>query len=270
MNKLYVLLTVIVCGAAIIIGNLHWNHKISAKAEKTVAEKEVEQVSPVEEETSSEKKAIDVTALSANLPKELQEKIKNAVNTKKPLQFIIYGSDSTATDKEAWPELFKKQLTTSYGEGIFNITVLSEGTKTSREVVDEKSYEQVSNAKPDIILYEPPMLKDNESVIGIENTLKNIETMMDAWKEVNEDVTIFIQPSNPLYNANFYPKQVNQLKDYTETNDIVYLNHWENWPELDDEKMEDYLADMGEQPSLPNQSGHKVWADYLTKYFIGK
>ncbi|MDQ0231422.1 SGNH/GDSL hydrolase family protein [Metabacillus malikii] len=267
MNKLYVLLTLIICGAAIIFGNLHWNDKISAQGEKaSPAQKSVvdkEKNEPVHTQ-------IDVAVLSKNLPENVQKKIKQASETKKPLQFVIYGSDSTPTEKGAWPEQLKNKLIESYGEGIFNLTVISEGAKTTREVIDGEGYKEVSKLKPDIVLFEPFMLKDNNAVVGIPNTLANIEDMLEDWKSVNPEVTVFLQPSNPLFNATFYPVQIKDLQDYAAEQKLPYLNHWENWPKLDDEKMNQYLTKQDDQPSVPSEEGHKIWADYLIEYFVAE
>ena len=267
VKRVYVLVILILCGAAIIYGNLHWNHKISAQGEDKATVKETEEV---KEEPKNANENVDVAAYTSNLSEDLQAKIKNAKDSGEPLELIIYGSDATSEETGAWPDLLTKKLIDTYGEDIFKITVISEGTQTSRDIVNERSYEEVSNVNPDVILFEPFMLKDNDGLIGMENTIENIEIMMDSWKTANKDVTILIQPPNPLYNANFYPSQVNDLKEYVENEGIVYLNHWEKWPELDDPKMEDYLSKVDDQPSQPNGSGNKVWAEYLIEFFIAE
>ena len=50
-----------------------------------------------------------------------------------------------------------------------------------------------------------------------------------------------IQPPHPLYQATYYPVQVEALAQYAEDNDIPYLNHWEAWPDQDSKEIKDYL-----------------------------
>ncbi|QGQ48180.1 SGNH/GDSL hydrolase family protein [Metabacillus sediminilitoris] len=261
MKKLIVLITLIVCGAAIIFGNIHWNNKISAHGEEMKNTNREASDENVEEDIK-----LDISTYSSNLPKGLQQKMNNAISSGKPLQLVIYGSDATSDEEGAWPYLLTKQLKGIYGEELFNVTVLSEGNKTTLDVVEQKSYEEVNKLKPDVILFEPFMLNDNSGVIGVPNTINNIETMIKSWEESNKDVTILMQPTNPIHGATFYPKQVDELKVFAETNKIIYLNHWEKWPELADETMKEYLIDN----SQPNEKGNKVWADFLINYFIAK
>ncbi|MGM0876415.1 MAG: SGNH/GDSL hydrolase family protein [Bacillota bacterium] len=262
MEKIFVLVTLIVCGIAIIFGNLHWNNKISAQGKKVT--NTVEIVDTAQEMPKDEVKQSEILTYTSNLPEELQEKVKNAASSGKPLQLVIYGSNATSTEEGAWPDLLSKELNATYGENVFEITVLS-NDKTTRDLVIEKTYEEINELQPDILLFEPSMLKDN-GLIGIINTLENIQTMVVAWQDANEEMTLMIQPSNPIYSATYYPSEVSQLKDYAEKNDIIYLNHWENWPDLEDAKMEDHLTKSNE----PNKSGNKVWAEYVINYFIAK
>jgi hypothetical protein len=259
VNKLYVLVTLILCGAAIIFGNLHWNNKISAHAEK---ETSTENVGSVQEETNKKNKELDLSKYSSHLPEALQEKINKAASSKQPLKFVIYG---TSDVEIAWSAQLIKELKATYGDNVFEITVLSTGDKSTRDLVNDKSYEEINELKPDILLFEPSMLKDN-GLIGIINTLENVQTIVEAWQGANKEMTLMIQPPNPLHSATYYPSEIAQLKEFSEKNGILYLNHWENWPDLEDEKMKDYLTNTNE----PNESGNRVWADYLINYFIAK
>ena len=259
MKKLFVLVTLLVCGAAIIFGNVHWNHKISAQGAKVTNK---EEVGTVKGESGKGKV---VSSYSSNLPEKLQEKLNKAATSGKPLKLVIYGTNATTNEEWMWPNLLSKELIDTYGKNVFEITVLSTGNNTTHDIVNNQSYKEINELQPDILLFEPSMLKDNGNV-GIENSLHNVQTMVDSWQEANKDLTLMIQPPNPLYSANFYPIEISQLQEYAEKNDMIYLNHWENWPDLEDPKMEDYLTETNDA----NKSGHEVWADYLIDYFVGQ
>ena len=272
VKRLITIGTVVLCGGIIFAGNNHWNNKISAQSEKvtrnedviTTKTQELQTTIPKEEPIEEDKK--EKPTYTRNLPKELQEKISNATTTGKPLQFVIYGSKATSQEANAWPDLLGKQLAATYGENVFNITVLSEGDKTSIDVMRSNSYEKVSELKPDLILFEPFMIKDSSSKIATKNRIGSIEKMVATWTAENKEVTIFMQPSNPIAGATYYPNQVAKIAEHAKENNIIYLNHWENWPESKDKKIKDYLTDTSE----PNGSGHKVWAEYLINYFVAK
>lgn len=256
VKKIFVIATLSTCGAAIIFGNIHWENKISVYDGK----EKIDSAAVITKEESNN--SIDTYKYSKDLPEPLQKKINDAANTGKPVKLVIYG---TSSEKGAWPDQFSKELKAAYGENLFTVTVLSTGDKTSRDLVNDDSYEEVNELQPDILLFEPSMLKDN-GVVGISNTLENIQTMITSWNTSNKDMTLILQPPNPLYSAILYPKEVAQLQDYAEKNNIIYLNHWENWPNLEDNKMEDYLTEEGKA----NENGNKIWSEYLIKYFIAK
>ncbi len=257
MKKIIVLVTLIVCGAVIILGNLHWNQKLSAQGE-SIAKKAV----PVEAIKEEKQVKPDVLTYATNLPEDVQEKIKIAVDSNEPVEFVIFG---TSDVEGTWIEPFKKEITTTYGENVFEITAISTGDNSTRELVNEEIYEEVNELEPDVLLFEAPMLKDNGNV-GINNTLVNLEEIVDAWQEANEDMILLIQPSQPLYDPLYYHSEVKQLQEFAKKEDLIYLNHWENWPDLDDVEMKDYLT----KDKKVNEKGYEVWAEYLIKYFVAK
>ncbi|TXC82230.1 hypothetical protein FS935_21280 [Metabacillus litoralis] len=277
MKRFIYTIVLLVCVGSIVAGNIHWNNKLSAQAEmlrepvktNTVEEKNTEEALSKEEVEKvakpEEKPETSLSTYTKNLPKTLQDKIIASSKSGKPLQFVIYGSESTPDEKGTWPELFKKKLVDTYGEDIFNVTVISEGHKTSIDVNRANSYEKVSEVKPDIVLFEPFTISDNTKKIAMKNRFDSIRKMIGSWKVVNPEVTIFLQPGNPLYGATYYPKQIDDLKVFAEEQNIAYLNHWEKWPVAKDEKLKNYLT----AESLPNDRGHKVWVEYLSQYFTG-
>ncbi len=271
----------LLCGAivtisagVIIAGNIHWNQKISAQAEQIVkrdnsviveAEQEPIKVQPPQI-TEQEKKEQELAAYTRNLPPELQNKIIDASQNGKTLTMAIYGSESSTSEKGAWPDLFKQQVMKTYGEKLFNIKILSEGDKTTVDVIKTNSYEKVNGLKPDIVIFEPFMISDNSRKISMENRVSYIQKMITSWKKENKQVTVLLQPSNPIYSATYFPDQVEEIKNFAKKNNITYIDHWENWPDEKNKEIKQYLTSA----NLPNETGNKVWAEYVGNYFIGK
>lgn len=261
MKKLLVVITILLCGATIVIGNLHWNDKISAMGENDSnikGEKHGTDV-PVNGE-EEEEVPNNLAAYSSNLPINVQEKIKEAVNSDQRVKLVIYG---TSEVEGTWSTRFKEGLIKAYGEDVFDITILSTGDSTTLDIVNNLSYEKINELKPDVIIFEVPMLKDNGNV-GIANTLNNVQKISDLWTEANEGLTLMLQPPNPLYSATYYPSEVAQLEEYAKKNNIPYLNHWENWPDLKDDSMKDYLT----SDNKANEKGHALWSEFLINYFV--
>ncbi|MBM7606322.1 hypothetical protein JOC75_004370 [Metabacillus crassostreae] len=277
MKRFIYTIVLLLCVGSIVAGNIHWNNKLSAQAEmlrepvkmETVEDKNTEEALSKEDVEKvaepEDKPETNLSTYTKNLQKTLQDKIIASSKSGEPLQFVIYGSESTPDENGTWPELFKKKLVETYGEDIFKVTIISEGNKTSIDVNRVTSYEKVSELKPDIVLFEPFTISDNTMKIAMKNRFDSIGKMLGSWKAVNPEVTIFLQPGNPLYGATYYPKQIDELKAFAEGQNISYLNHWEKWPNAKDEKLKSYLT----AESLPNERGHKIWMEYLSSYFTG-
>jgi hypothetical protein len=268
MKVLSLILVVILLIGSLVVGKIHWNNKVAAFAgmESTLKLSE-QQIDETEKITKNPE--ADLIKYTNNLPEEVKQKINQAVTTKQSLKFVILGSKSTPEHETGWPRLLQQKLEEVYGEELFNITIHEITDKNSSDVVKERLYEEALEQKPDLLLLEPFILKDNGEV-QMEDRLENIQTIMEEFINVNPEVHIFLQPSNPLYGATYYPKEVETLHGFSVENKITYLDHWEAWPDPDSIEIQEYLEDDPTVPfkSIPSENGHKIWAAYLQSYFI--
>lgn len=258
--------------ASIIAGKVHWDNKIEAttknivKAEKTDLKSEganpKEEASEINNEHEINKE--EVMKYTKNLPDEIVAKIENAIATKEPIHLAIMGSASTPAGPNGWPSMLKEELLHTYGEEIFKVTIKEIANKNSNDVVAENLYKDVIESNPDILLFEPFILYDN-GLVELQNRFENITTIVNAFKAELPNITILLQPSNPLHGATFYPKEVEGLQTFAENNGYIYLNHWTAWPDHQSPEMVNYLNN-----GMPNELGHQVWADYLKNYFISE
>ncbi|MCF6409976.1 hypothetical protein [Pseudalkalibacillus salsuginis] len=76
---------------------------------------------------------------------------------------------------------------------------------------------------------------------------------------------MMIQPPHPIEDSISYESQVEAIEEFANDSEILFLNHWENWP--DGEEVGQYLND---DQSGPNKQGNQVWAEYILNYFTGK
>lgn len=263
MKRFLVGVLVITATVTLVAGKQHWDEKLDSVYTKTeqaaVKVKAETQDSSTEEIilTAAERKD-EIAHLTKNLPNELKGKFAEAT-PENPLQLAILGSASTSLHETAWPNLLKKDLLKSYGENYITITIQEIKQKTSAEVVKEMLYQGTAAAKPDILLIEPFLLYDNGKVT-MPNRLENLTTMLNEFRNANKDISILIQPANPIPDSFHYPKEEYDLKRFAKRNNYIYLNHWEAWPD----KLTDHLT----KDNLPNEEGNKIWAGFLAKYFI--
>jgi hypothetical protein len=244
------------CIAVLILGSQHWREKTSSIVEQTPAKS----IGQQNDNTPSD----PALNLAANFPEKSLAKLQEALEDKKPFTIHIVGSNALGEGPESWPILVKEKVEEAYGD-IVKVTT-EQYDLTSLQFVQQNKQKDIIDASPDMIIFEPFILKDNGEVT-VEDSLQNLTTIMDDVKEANPETAFVIQPAHPLYNSTFYPNQKENLQQYAEENKIPYLDHWEKWPNLTDRQLLEYLSEDNNQPS---PKGHKVWAEFVTDYLISK
>jgi len=249
------ILAVIVFIAAISLGKVYWNNKVS---EQSVSR-------PTKVEASSNASNAETTwkEHAQNLPKSIKTKIQKAEQTKKPLKLVIVGSAPQEEVNATWSQLLKKEIEDTYGSSLIHADVREYKNMTTLQFIKSDAYKEVAKANPDVLLFEPFLLNDN-GVVGIENTLDNVNIILTYLERQNEQLITILQPSAPVYKANNYPFDAKALEEFAKENGYEYINHWKAWPDYQSEKISAYLT---QAPGQPNDKGEQLWAQYLEHYF---
>ncbi|MDP1382018.1 SGNH/GDSL hydrolase family protein [Priestia megaterium] len=249
------ILAVIVFIAAISLGKVYWNNKVS---EQSVSR-------PTKVEASSDASNAETTwkEHAQNLPKSIKTKIQKAEQTKKPLKLVIVGSAQQEEVNATWSQLLKKEIEDTYGSSLIHVDVREYKNMTTLQFIKSDAYKEVAKANPDVLLFEPFLLNDN-GVVGIENTLDNVNIILTYLERQNEQLITILQPAAPVYKANNYPFDAKALEEFAKENGYEYINHWKAWPDYQSEKISAYLT---QAPGQPNDKGEQLWAQYLEHYF---
>jgi hypothetical protein len=158
----------------------------------------------------------------------------------------------------------KKALASKYDQYITIESIVYDGTTS--DYVSDKAYESLIDKNPDIVIFEPFLLRDN-NVVNISTTLTNINKVINEVKDSLPDVSFVLMPAHQIYDASLYPMQVSDLQKYAEAQDIPYWNHWKVWPNGKDEKVLDYLNSK-DDGDIPNEQGYELWSKYLADQLI--
>ncbi|MEH7236453.1 SGNH/GDSL hydrolase family protein [Bacillus sp. JJ1562] len=266
MKKLLLIIITIAAIGSVIAGKIHWDQKIATSTKVEVKSEKIEKEKPKSEPKVAEddtRNLDEIMGYTKNLPADVITKVETSVNSEKSLTFVIMGSASTPIDPDGWPMRLKGALEQSYGKDVMNVIIEEIPDKTSLSVIQDNLYEDVIELKPDVLLLEPFILIDN-GLVAMSDRLANLQTIINDFKAANSDISLFIQPANPLLKAKFYPREVEELKRFAESNHYTYLDHWTAWPDHQTDEIAEYLED-----SLPNEEGHELWANYLIEYFTG-
>ena len=263
MKNVVFIIALIGCLSLVIAGKFHWDDKIEQTGETVSAA--VDPDSKVaKQDGEQDKKPVsdkELKKLVANFPEQLQEKM---MASNDPISVVIVGSESIGTKEDGLQPIVEKGLEESYWKGAFNVTQLTFEEATTDTIVDDELYNKIIEKKPDVVLLEAFTLNDNGMVV-IEEGQQNISTTISEIKDALPGVSVMLMPSNPIPDPGYYALQINELGEYAERNDYIYLNHWEEWPSVDGEEIDDYLTD-----SRPNDKGFDVWGEYIVDYLSGK
>ncbi|WP_226682032.1 SGNH/GDSL hydrolase family protein [Sutcliffiella horikoshii] len=256
-------LVLLLCIGTIVYGNYHWNSKLGAAVEgKVEAVHKNSTATATEVVDKEESNQSDFRNLPISLVEKLQEKIKNG----EVVNLAIIGSEVNALNDDSWSTIFIEEMERTY-DGLFNITVTAvQGEVTTRDVVQGNLHLENLKTKPDVVILEPFLLESN-GLILIEHSLQNISAIIEDLKAQNPDVFLFLQPAQPIYNAIYYPDDVEALKSWTEENGYTYIDHWTSWPGYQTDELKEYIKP---ESITPNEKGHEKWAEFMVNYFTGK
>ncbi|MDR7002198.1 SGNH/GDSL hydrolase family protein [Neobacillus niacini] len=249
MKNFLTILLGIICVAVLFFGYSNYQQKIEAASKKALAVNEKTEPSNLQ----------DFDHLTKNWPDQAAKQFKHRLDQKKPFKLFLIGSE--ADSKGTYQEV-KKKLDEAFGEHIKVSVLPFKGSST--DYISQDNLKELANKKPDLIVLEPFLLKDN-GVVAIEDTLDNVTHFIEQVKKENRDTSFVLQPSYPIYQANFYPNQVAELKNYAKENEIPFLDHWSAWPDYHKKELNDYLLP---DESGPNEKGIHVWSGYLLHYLM--
>ncbi|MCM3733460.1 SGNH/GDSL hydrolase family protein [Fictibacillus nanhaiensis] len=249
----------VACVLSVVGGHFYYNNKLeeTAYAAKLEMAKDAPKEKTKTENTTAEKQT---TEHFKNAPAGIADLYEQKKAAGESLQLTLVGSSLTSTDEGSWAKLFTAKMNETYGKDV-TVETTSFGQLNSLELTDQQVYTDFVQKKSDVILIEPVLMNDNNG-ISINDTLYVLDQMIAKVKETNPEAVILLQPSNPIYQPQKYATQVSSLETYAKEQGIPFVNHWEAWPSVESEEINQYVTNL-----VPNEEGHKVWADYIYNVF---
>jgi hypothetical protein len=259
--KSFLFYTSIVTAIALTIaGHFYYQQKLNTIAEESVIfSSNFETAEPAaepEQKTTSE---------ASNEVSGLLKEWTETLEADDALAVTIFGSTSVTNDQDqakSWPTLFEATVNSTYQDDASIVTTIVDVDRTaSTTVLGENYIQDVVESNPDILLFEPFILNDNSAGIRIEDSLEALSIMLERFKRELPDTTILLMPANPIYGANFYLTQIEQLESFASEQDYLYVDHWGNWPSIDDSDLNNYIEN-----GRPTEEGHVLWAEAIVEY----
>ncbi|MCT8137684.1 hypothetical protein H1D32_07895 [Anaerobacillus sp. CMMVII] len=233
-----------------IIASKHfYDHRVKTTA---LAAKEVltehAQIEELENERARQR------LLTKNMDTNLANIVYQAIENNDKVNIVIVSSEFQIATR--WYDIFESELHTHYRDDLFNLTVVEYNDKSSYQFVHEQHYNIILEKEPDVLIIDAFLLNDN-GIYLIEDTLTNLDSIINEIKNNSDDLVVIVQPPHPMYDEGYYLAQVEKLEAHVSEKGYLYFDHWSNWPEFG------YLTD-----NQPNLDGHKHWSEFITNYFI--
>lgn len=266
-NKgLFLIIFTLVCGILIIFSYLAWKEDLDSVARPVerveASSEENEEVTEPTEEQTGDTSGLDeaLTASLVNMDEEVRAVFEARKAAGEKIQLLILASDLVDMGTPSMSQLVEEQLQATYGDDL----------EISKQTFNENSITIIEQelidygGGYDVVLFEPFTLKNNGEV-DIETEHSHITSIVETFRSEVEDVAIVFTPSNPIYNASYYPVQVEALLTFLNKQGYPVIEHWQNWPDPKDEMIKEYL----DENSRPNSQGAAAWARAVTSYFTG-
>ncbi|MFJ5768853.1 SGNH/GDSL hydrolase family protein [Psychrobacillus sp. NPDC093180] len=269
-GRIMALVISVTCIAVLISSYASWKSRINnVKTDKEIIH--YTQTGPVGKEdivAPKKKEAIQLSRTTVeealiNADEQIQNLVLNRLDAEEKVQLLIVGSNAMESGAPGYATLLANALKDTYDN--FIETTIAPFDGTSKQFIDKNMAEIDWEKEYDLILLEPFTLNNN-GIVKIEDEQKHIKAFKEKAIEEVSDAVIVLQPSYPIYHANFYLVQIRALENFSATNAYPYINHWNAWPDTTDSSLKSLLT----EDQSPNSEGAKVWASPLINYFTGK
>lgn len=274
LEKIFVPLISILSIAILIVSYLSWTNKLEMiKSEATTAETQnsigskdttnKQEAIESEDSVAFELQSEELAQVMENTDESVKELLQKRFDAGEKVQMLIVGSAVLDFGEPSYGSVLVDTIEKAY-KGFIEPTKYS-FDMTSQQFIDEKLDEIDWQAGYDFVLFEPFTLT-NSGNIGPDVEQEHIQLFMDQVKSNVEDAVIVLQPSYPLYRTINYKPAIDSLQQFAVDHNIPYINHWEQWPDPDDEELLQYLT----KEKNPTQEGVTIWSNVLTKYFTNQ
>jgi len=283
MNKYLVAGIVVLSLLVIVFGRVQYNQKltnISTAAQQLISEEvdvlaeeqedeAKESITSDDEDNEDENSEIDLQESLENLPPALANTIETKLTANESVTILAFGSQSLTDSQDEglvpWPELFMEKINEAYSTDLFTVETMSVGEMTSLEMIQQGIHQEVADKDADIYLIEPLIWNDNGQV-SIEHSTDHLSMLLRSIRDKNEQAVSIIQPSQPVYNTINYPAQVEGLRNFVSENDYLYVDHWSDWPDVEDQQLNEYIKE--DSPRMPTEKGHEQWSESILSMFV--
>lgn len=263
------------CIGVLVMGNLHWQSKLTAAGIEGKEEQEKIQL------REKEAREARIQSLDPNLhpSQTLIDYLLYKALTQQHVVIAVVGSDGAAGSgashpANTWPELLEKGLRAEFPE-LENLRFIARGYEgyTTTDFINSGKINDIIPEQPDLVIFETALLNNYHQSIGLEQTVNEMETLVSSLQMGLPNAKIILLSPNPIINS----ENKNNLKqtylDYVNasTEKIMekkwsYINsHEKILTKIDEDNI--VLADIMTSDRLHlNDGGHSLWFQIIMDF----
>lgn len=275
MKKLLVLTLTAFCCVVLVFGHLHW-----IKINKAVAIEGQVMKEELRKKGIARKEALIKELDPKNNPMQsIMDFLHYRALTQEKVKITFLGSSVTAgvgasNSSYRWTEIIKKKLL-SENEVFQSLKVINSGYEgyTTTDLLNAKKIDLIVLDQPDVVIFENALINNYFQGIPIQQTLEDLENIMDQLTKRLPHSGIIIMSPNPIVNNNPNNLGLKYVDYITETEKYITDKKWpyiNSYQEIEKTiKAENILmVDLfSENYNFPNDKGNYVWSEVLYAQF---
>lgn len=267
-------LAALICLVLLAFSYMQWKNKIASHYSESsttindsnLSDKKTKKDKSKNDHQKAKKKESEdefsLETLLANADESVKDVFQKRIEQDEAVNMLILGSNELEYGDPGVGERVENALKKHFDTNIETTVTTYEGDIANLMNYNLSEYVNFNNAY-DVILLEPFTLRNN-GVVGIDDEHEYINNLIGQFTSVVEDAVVVLHPTQPIYQADNYPLRVDALKQFANDNDYIYLDHWTEWTDYNEEAFQELV----DGDNHPNNEGANIWATSIIDYFI--
>ncbi|MED3985208.1 SGNH/GDSL hydrolase family protein [Peribacillus simplex] len=279
MRKYGLIIIAVICLSVLVLGHQHWKNV----SEATGVEAR-EAAAKVKEKEKEERDALIQSLKPENNKQQpLIDHLHYKSLTQDRVIVSLVGSNSTSgtgasNSSNSWAGRLEKSLRAD-SDDLETLNFINHGHEgySTEDLLKGKKIEAVIKDNPDLIIFENSLINNHYQSLSLEQTEKDLESIMSKLQKKLPNAKILIISPNPVANGKTENSLGLNYLDYIQASEqVIKTNKWAymNSKEEIEKKLKKKnmrLADILNNDNIhPNDQGHYIWFEVMEEYFMLK
>ncbi|MEC0344806.1 SGNH/GDSL hydrolase family protein [Peribacillus frigoritolerans] len=276
MKKYGLIIIAGICLAVLVFGHLHWKNISQAAGIEAR-----EAAAKVKEKEKEERDALIQSLKPENNKQQpLIDYLHYKSLTQERVIVSLVGSNGTSgtgasKTSNSWAGRLEKSLRADRDD-LETLRFINHGHEgySTVDLLEGKKVEAVIQDNPDLIILESSLITNHYQSLSLEQTKKDLESIMTKLQKELPNAKILIISPNPVTNSKTENSLGLNYLDYIQASEqVIKSNKWTymNSKEEIEKKLKEKnmrLADILTNDNIhPNDQGHYIWFEVMQEYF---